>query len=305
MFIFPKQKTFNIGGIKIGGQMNNPPVLIGTIFYKGQDIFTDETKGIFNKKIAKRLIENQEKLFHETGIPCMIDVCGDSKDKILRNIDFVLDITDLPIIIDSPDPNVRMAGLQHAQEIGIIDRIIYNSINMSIKPFEIREIKESGIESAILLCYNPKDSSLNGRIKLLETGAGLIKKGLIDVAKECGITKPLIDTAISPIGNGAGSAIRAIMAVKSKFGFPVGNAIHNAVRSCNWIKDKELLMQIDCASNSLVRIIGADFIMYGPIEHSEKVYRNIFLVECIVGEVLEEIGFKIEKDHPYNRLVSI
>ena len=101
MFIFPKQKTFNIGGIKIGGQMNNPPVLIGTIFYKNQKIFTDETGCVFNKKAARRLIEEQEKLMHETGVPCMLDVCGDSEDNILRNIDFVLGITDIPIIIDS------------------------------------------------------------------------------------------------------------------------------------------------------------------------------------------------------------
>ena len=41
------QSVFDIGGVKIGGQPGeNPTVMIGSIFYKGDKLVQDERKGI-------------------------------------------------------------------------------------------------------------------------------------------------------------------------------------------------------------------------------------------------------------------
>ena len=42
------------------------------------------------------------------------------------------------------------------------------------------------------------------------------------MAEECGITKPFMDVAITPLGQGAGPAVRTSFAVKSKWGYTVG-----------------------------------------------------------------------------------
>ena len=67
MFIFDKeQKTFEISGIKIGGQPGDiPTVLIGSIFYQGHKIVKDEKKGIFNREKAENLINRQDEFSRE------------------------------------------------------------------------------------------------------------------------------------------------------------------------------------------------------------------------------------------------
>ncbi len=49
------------------------------------------------------------------------------------------------------------------------------------------------------------------------------EKGLLEVAEDCGITKFMMDTAVTPLGQGAGIAGSATFAEKSKWGYPVGS----------------------------------------------------------------------------------
>lgn len=55
-----------------------------------------------------------------------------------------------------------------------------------------------------------------------DQAAGGAPKPLMDYAKECGITRPLIDTAAMPLGAGSGATYRACIAVKAMYGLPVG-----------------------------------------------------------------------------------
>lgn len=302
MFLFPeKQALYNIGGVRVGGQLRNPCTLVGTIFYSRQGI---TRKGGFNRKKAGRLIRTQEDLSAKTGLGCMLDVYADSVEKIREYIDFVSEVTDLPFMVDSTDAVVRLAGVEYAEEIGLVDKVAYNSINMSVTCDEVEYLKNSGVNTALLMAFNPVDNSLKGRVDLLKSGGGVINRGLIDVADECGIKKKLIDTGITPLGSGAGSALRAVTVCKSIFRYPVGNAIHNAVYACDWMKTSRWdIRQIDYASNVILRVLGSDFILYGPIENARQVFMNLALTECFIGEALEEMGVKLDGNHPYNIMV--
>ena len=56
-----EQQTFDIGGIAVGGCPGVvPTVLVGTIFYHGHKIVTDETRGEFQVDAAERSIRVQE-----------------------------------------------------------------------------------------------------------------------------------------------------------------------------------------------------------------------------------------------------
>jgi len=76
-----EQKTYDIGGVKIGGiPGKNPTVLIGTIFHSGHKVIKNEKTGDFDKELAEDEIKVQEEYSDKTGNPCMLDVVGGSPD---------------------------------------------------------------------------------------------------------------------------------------------------------------------------------------------------------------------------------
>ncbi len=284
MFLYPDPKTLNIAGLKIGGQPGeNPPVLIGTIFYENHKILN--TRG-FDKKAAETLLNTQSEKSEDTKIPSIVNIFTDNTDTFKKRIDFVADRSTLPFMIDSPDYNIRLAALRHATETGLSKRIIYNSINLAVNKEELDALKKSDVNSAIVLAYNPTDSSLEGKLKFLEKD-GAFKKGLLDIAKGACIKNILIDTAMTPLYHGAGIALKSIISCKSKFGYPTGCATHNAAVSWQWLKERPTKSAVDIASNIIPIILGADFVLYGPIEYAQKVFDTAAFAEIAIEEAMD------------------
>jgi len=109
-------------------------------------------------------------------------------------------LSDYPFLIDSSAPEVRAFGVKYATEIGVADRAIHNSINASITDEELAAVKESDLDAAIVLAFNAMEKGTKGKMDILTKAAGGAKKGMLEYAKECGITRPLIDTAAMPLG---------------------------------------------------------------------------------------------------------
>jgi len=286
MFRYPEQKTFEIAGVKFGGQPGqNLPVLIGTIFYENQNILSQSGKDGFDRKKAEELINKQHAASDLTKIPCATNVfCADAKT-LAKRIDFVAGATKCAIFIDLPTSAVRLAALKYIDEAGLSKRTIYNSINMSINKDEIAALKNSKIDSCLVLAYNPTDSSLEGKISCLEK-AGAFGKGFLEIAKDCDIKNILVDTAMMPLYHGAGISLKAVVTLKAKFGLPTGCAIHNAVAAWEWIRgrEKEVRKTVDIASNILPVILGADWVLYGPIENAPKVFDTAAFAEIVLQE---------------------
>ena len=238
MFVFEKEQyVYNIGGIKIGGNPGEvATALAGTIFYDGHKIVEDPVEGIFDRAKSEALINKQDEMSDITGNPTIIQVVAESPKAIVRYLDFVSEISDAPIIIDSSSPDVRIAGLEHSEETGLLDRVIYNSINISIGDDEISRLREIQHECAIILAFNPQDPSIAGRRTVLEEGALELTQGLLPLSEQLGVTKPLIDTAITPLGAGAGSSVAFTFVAKTLYGFPAGSGIHNLPSSWPWLK---------------------------------------------------------------------
>ena len=130
-----------------------------------------------------------------------------------------------------------MAAAEYVNEIGISECTIYNSINMSIDSEEIEVLKNSDITSSIILGFNPTQPDVNGKMDIWENGSGIIDKGLLEIASDCGIIKPLMDVAVKPLGQGGGVAIKATLNEKSKWGYPAGSGVHNVPSAWQWIKN--------------------------------------------------------------------
>ncbi|MGB9938390.1 tetrahydromethanopterin S-methyltransferase subunit H [Methanosarcina sp.] len=310
MFKFQKeQEIVNIAGVKIGGQPGElPTVLAGTIFYDKHEIVGNVAKGLFDRAAAEKLINLQESSAEETGNPHMVHVFGTTPESIIRYIDFVSEISEAPFLIDSPVGAVRSHAAEYVSEVGLADKAIYNSINMSINASEIEALALSDIDSSIILGFNAMDSSLEGRMELLENGAGLLEEGLLSVADRCGIVNKLIDPSITPMGNGAGVALRMTITAKAKWGHPTGSGIHNAPSAWNWLnkkreKDPILYKICDVGSTCLQQAAAGNFILYGPIEYAPYVFPMAAMSDIMISEAVADLDIEPAARHPVNLLV--
>jgi tetrahydromethanopterin S-methyltransferase subunit H len=278
MFRFQnEQKILDIGGVNFGGQPGERrTVIIGSLFYPSHSMVSNRRIGEIDKEKLDEVLGKLHSSAEETGTPAAIMLYGETGEAISNYLRILSERTSLPLFIDSSSPDVRLSGVKSASEMGILNRVIYNSINSGTTEKELEGIQEYGLRNAVLLAFSPKDFGLKGKIYLLEDGGGILKNGLVDLAERYGIDRPLLDLAVMSMDQGAGSALRAIFVSKAKWGLPSGCALHNAVES--WaplanVKAQEpaLYRYVDEAACSAAIMAGADFLMFGPLEASRRV----------------------------------
>jgi len=278
-----EQKIFRIGKIEVGGQPGQlPTVLVGSIFYERHRIVKDLEKGVFDKEEAEKLLRMQEELSERTGVSCMVDVIGATPTAILKYLDFVAEKTEMSILVDSTSAEVKMAGIRYANEIGLTDRIIYNSITYHVSQEEIGALKENKIKSAVILTYNPRNLWPKGRIELLK-GDGL-KKGLLALAEEAGIEKPLVDAMVLDVPS-ISLAAETVKLVKAEFGFPAGGAPANAVFEWKRVKEISPDARKVCMANAVtaMQYAGADFLLYGSIRNAPTIFPAVAMADALIA----------------------
>ena len=292
-----EQRIFDVGGVGIGGIPGKRPVaLVGTIFYHGHRIVKDENAGTFDETAAETLLKSQEEMSDKTGNPCMVDVVGASVSGMRKAIEFVADRTRAPMMVDSPSVEARVAGLSYAKEQGMLDRVVYNSLNPHYKPDEVAAIRSSGAEAAVFLAYNMNDFTSHGRVACI--------KELLEKEDELGIKKPLIDTCVLDLPS-LGQALRALWELKNETGLPVGCGAHNAVALWRGLKNKmgEQAVKSCLASvSAATATVGADFILYGPIEDAKIVFPAVAMVDTAISQTQVEQKIQIPRDHPRFRI---
>jgi tetrahydromethanopterin S-methyltransferase subunit H len=311
MFRFDKkQEVFEYGNIKVGGQPGeHATVCIGTMFYSRHKIVSDEDAGVFDREAAETLWKKQEEMSDTTGNPCFNQIVAETNEAMAKYLDWFLDISDAPFLVDSSAGGVRAFGVQYATDIGAADRAIHNSINASIDASEMEAVKNSGLDSAIVLAFNALEAGTKGKMDVLTMAAGGAEKGMLEYANECGITRPLIDTAAMPLGAGSGATVRACIAVKAILGLPVGGGFHNSASAWDWMKkykkqNREAFAPVDIGSNLVAGIVGADFYLYGPIENAPMVFPAAAMVDIMCAESAKELGLEVlDPNHPINKLL--
>nr|MDO8099217.1 tetrahydromethanopterin S-methyltransferase subunit H [Candidatus Njordarchaeota archaeon] len=299
MFKFDReQKVFDISGIKIGGQPGQlPTVMIGSIFYFKQKILLNEKTGEFDKEQAENLLSKEDEISKKTGNQRIVDVCASSPEAFPRIMDFVAKTIEGPFTVDGITDGVRIAGAKYAEEAGLSKRVVYNSISPNFTEDEITAIKEAKIESAILLALNSKNPTVMGRIQALD--------GLLPIAQRAGIQNLLVDTANIDIPD-PGPVSKAIYYVKEKYGFPAGAGTHNAVsiwKSRRKLEPKQILIA-STAANVFPIVMGANFMLYGPIEGAPDAYFYCGLADAYVSHSVR-YEFKTEpmsREHPVYRI---
>ncbi len=293
MFSFTKkQVTQNLGDIKIGGQPGrNPTVLFAGFFFKGKLDF----------KRAESQLKDLFELGKKTKVPVIPDFFIKKEKDFEKIIDFIEKKLEENIFsVDIIDPELKIKTLKYLKEKDMLEKTIYNSIHIGITDKEKNTLKDNTPSSAIIVSFNPKDKTPDGKIEVLENGANLTDIGLIDLSKKIGIKNILIDTAAMAPGDYSGSAISAIPVIKEEYGLPTGCAIHNVVEKSKWLNDfKNEKKVVDAASNVNIPLFGGDFAIFGPVENAGYVLPIIAWQDILISEYAENyFGIKPDKDHP-------
>ena len=296
MFKFnEKQKIYDIGRVKVGGQPGElPTVLIGSIFWLGQKMVQDPNQGIFDAKEAENLINRMQTLSDITGVPFLFDIVAPTAGAFQKYLSFIADHSEAPFLLDAMSPKTRMEATVYIKQVGLQDRTVYNSFYKGVSKAEAEKVKESGIKASIVLADNPKDNSLEGKMMVLEE--------VLALAKEGGIEKPLIDTAIPAFAPDMGTAVRAIPKIKEKFGHPTGLGTGNVVTTMGWVKAnfaKEFRKGCVTATNAIMQTVGANWLMFGPAEQADWVFPAVAVVDTYVASAAADLDTRpLEETHP-------
>jgi tetrahydromethanopterin S-methyltransferase subunit H len=289
------QKVYEVGRVKVGGQPGElPTFLIGSIFWLGQKMVQDANKGLFDAKEAENLVNKMQTWSDVTGVPFAFDIVGTTEEAFSKYIPFVADHSAAPLMLDAMSPKTRMAASEMVNKLGLQDRCLYNSVYKGVTDVELAKLKESGIKTSIVLADNPKDNSLDGKMKVLDEALAMADRG--------GITQPLIDTAIPAFAPDMGTAVRAIHHIKEKFGHPTGLGTGNVVTTMGWVKanvPKEFRKGCTTATNAIMQTVGANWLMFGPVEQADWVFPAVAIVDTYVASAMSDLDIRpLDETHP-------
>jgi tetrahydromethanopterin S-methyltransferase subunit H len=298
-----KQRIVEIGGLKIGGQPGElPTVLIGSLFHEGHRIVKNRKLGTFNRQGAEHLINLQQEMSNKTGIPCMLDVVGDTAEALVKHINFVSDVTDVPFLVNGTEASVRLSASRHVVEVGLQDRAIYNSINYTVSEEEIKAISELGLKAAIIQGFNPSNPLPKGMISMLKGSS--TKNGVLDDAFRAGVEKPLVFTPVLDVPS-IGFGSKGIRMAKEEFGMPTGTAPVGVIGLWSKVGDLGKYAKKICrgGATTLAQAMGADYIIYGSAAKAKNVFPVCAMVDAIIAYSARDSGIKpVTKNHPLYKI---
>ncbi|MFW9974423.1 MAG: tetrahydromethanopterin S-methyltransferase subunit H [Candidatus Thorarchaeota archaeon] len=296
MFDFKsEQKTLEIGGVRIGGQIGRvPTVLIPSIFYTKDRLVNKAETGEIDKTATESLLSMLHDISERTGLGTMLDVVATTSEAMKRYLQLLVDMTEFPLLIDGSDSlEVNTAGIKFAKEAGFLDRVIINSLTPDTKSELYKVVKETGLVNALLLTFN-SDSviSVSKRVQVADT--------LIEKAQASGISNILIDTGVMDLPT-LGIACKTQQILKDRYGFPVGNGAHNAISTWKGLVPKfgKEAKKPALVGSSLVTVaLGADFVLMGPAKDAPIVYPSVAMVDVALSGILIEEKIRPDKPHP-------
>lgn len=299
MFKFTKEQiTCNIDGKVIGGQPGErPTTLIGSIFFRGHKIVSDNKRGIFNKEKARALLMKDAEAAEETGNQNIIDVIGDTGEALIRFIEFVALHTDAPILVDSASAGARLAAIRHFASSEVMPRLIYNSIDEHHTEEELACIRDCGVKSAVLLAFSSKYLKPQAKVKLLS-------EDLLIAADQAGIENILVDTGVLDIPS-VGWSAEAIRLIKDQLGYPCGCAPSNALYQWERLRQKgtPAFEAASAVTFTLPIALGADFIFYGPIRNAPWAYPACAAMDAMIAFAGRNHGIRpVNHEHPLYRI---
>ncbi len=294
-----EQKVCHIAGIKVGGQPGeNPPLLIGSMFQKGDRLVESRKERKFDRAAASERIHEMERLSQETGVPGMVAMVATTPDEAKAYIDFFVNVTEMPFAIDIWTQDTRLAAARYIAQLSLQDRLLYNSITPWDKDIEaqVAELKELGIKHVVLQVFDAEDKRPSGRLKSLQRMLPLVQKGEFQSI--------LVDTAVMNLPATTFSLVANCL-IKQEFGLPAGSAPSNGTYM--WRKSLEMwgregFAAVDAGVHAIA-VLASDFIFYGPMSGTARVFPAAAAATSMLTTLAYQEGQPLPaKGHPLNLL---
>jgi tetrahydromethanopterin S-methyltransferase subunit H len=226
----------------------------------------------------------------------MLDVAGATPEAIRRHLEFAAVASAGPLLLDGTTVEVRLAGLEFVRRAGLSDRVVYNSIQPGIADDELRAIRDAGVTAAIVLTYYMQDFTAKGRV--------IAVRELLPRLKAAGMTRLLVDTCVLDLAT-LGQALGAIFDVKNEFGLPAGAGVHNAIATWSGLTTKMgPSAKEPCVGAAVAAAVavGADFVLYGPIEDAQLVFPAVAMIDTALSQLAMDREQLVPKGHPRFRI---
>ena len=290
-----EQQVCDIGGLRVGGQPGeNPPLLVGNMFQKGDALLKSRKHGEFDRREAEVRIRELETVSQETGVPGIVALVANTADEIKGYIDFFTSVTDLPFAVDIWQQKTRLAAARYVAQLGIQERVLYNSITPwdEDTTTQVSELKELGIKHVVIQAFDTNDKTAAGRVTSL--------KELLPSVQEGGFESVLVDTAAMNLP-AMSLSMKANHLIKTEFGLPVGFAPSNG--SYMWRKSaeeasKKKFPAVDAGAHAACALVS-DFLFYGPMSGTPRVFAAVAAASAMTAALAyEETGALPSGTHP-------
>ncbi|MGD9396676.1 MAG: hypothetical protein PVJ05_09635 [Candidatus Thorarchaeota archaeon] len=293
MFVFKReQQAFDFGGVTIGGHPGeNPTVLIGGLFFKGQSIMENTREGIFDKTTAKQWIDTGLSMVEKTGHPLVIQAYGRTPVAMEKHLSWLCDNFEGPFMFESTNAKARIRAIEYCDESGLSDKAIYNSVNLSMKDEEKDVLKNSSLDMGVVLGWSPRATSLPERMETINE--------VLTLAGTLGIEKVLVDPATMPVGAGYGLEYRTTLAIKSELGLPTCLGPHNAPSAWRFIRqpgfdDDATMKAALVASTVTAQLFATDSVMYGSMSHTKEIFTAVALIANAMASAVAEANSTLD-----------
>ena len=289
-----------IGDVVIGGPLGSRTgMLVGSIFYDRHSIVTDAFAGDFDRERAGALLDRVTGLSQRYGVQMAVDVIATSARAIERFLPFVSARTHLPMMINAAEGEVRVAGLEAAGDLGVLDRCIFASLSSRTEDFELDALRTHR-PAAVMILAN------DGITPTPDASCEMIDRCFRPMLDEIGVEAPIVDAGtVDPPS--VGINLRTIQAVRERYGYPAGCAFFNCFP--RWTGLRELGREwVDLSLGvALVacRGAGADFLHYGLIERAPVAAHAAATAEVFFGSAALQVdGHRLPEGHALDKMLE-
>jgi len=240
--------------------MSEQPILVGSMFYQGDNAVLDADNGKLDESKALRRMEKTQRLAEQYGISFVLDIEIPALACATPILDLVKEHSRCPLWISSFDAGMRLKACETAVAKGLADRIYYSTLNYMSDEAEFNAVAGMGLKPVVQL-FDPEDPFPDGYLAKAEellgraTAAGTALAAVI-------LLPTVLDFGSIPL------SVSTIGRLKEKYGLPV--CLTSVGPVYKWAKesspDTRRLLLASILTYSVAA--GADLVHMGSIKRA-------------------------------------
>ena len=294
-------RQLTIGNATIGGPLGSRSgLLVGSIFYDKHSVVKDAFEGSFDEERAGALLKTATLAARRNGVQIAIDVIAASATAVAKFLPFVAENCPLPMMINSSEAEVHIAGLEVAAKLGVLDRCIFASLNMDTEDDELAALKKYRPAAVMIMANDGADPTPEGCCSFIEDF-------YLPMLDDIGLEAAIADLGTMDVPS-VGLCLRGISAVRERFGFPAGCAFSNCVSQWTGLHElgREYVNYSLGAALVACRAAGADFLHYGLIEKTKAMAHFAGSAEVFYGFAAQELdGAVLPEGHALRAMFKL